>query len=934
MRSVHFYILMLYCSWTAIAMQAQEITYSVEHFSIDDGLPSNRVHSLLVHSSGYIWVGTNEGLRRFDGYKFQAIEVTRKKTPGSSQNKPGKTKDPVALIDKGSIYGLRELKSGNMILYAQETSFRDPVISAILFNPAEETVEVISDDTSQYVVNFTDFLNDPLERSLMVGSTDSIHQLLFCDKFRNEFKIEYKIPSRAVLSAVLHLNTGEQVDLSPLWSTIYGPQSPNANNLGKVIYVGGANGLFKVAIHKSLFQKIFWNELVTDWEFGNRCRSMIQVNKDTILMSVEDQGLYIYNLATNQVSLPGRTMSRDNNTAGIYRYFRHLEKGGNDNTIYGARLGGLMQYDVENDLVSMKNSISYYPMSASPIMKTKYLVSSGTKPTEYLFELFDLRTGEVGKIDFGPADEFLTMARPTFMLPDSDSTLFHATKSGLFYLDIKHQKVLHAYLDRNAPRKAYPFPVTYNLSGPHVWRVYLANDHKLWAAMDADGITTIDLKSGRTTYLSTDDGLSNNTVVGILPDAGGYWFSTFNGLSYYDTTSSVFHNFYTADGISHNEFNRFASLIDSSGRYYFGSMNGITAFYPDEVLPKQDTARLLISEILYYQQGDLLLSRTNYTDQPYEIIVPSRNRTMAIHLTMTELSDPAGNTFYYQLIPGRRPSPDEPWVPIQNHILRFDNLEAGDYALVLRGLSSKGILSNIVSVPIHVSEYFYRTWWFMCLVLCMVVSLVYLFYRMRLAQALRMERLRTRLSSDLHDDVGGLLSGVAFQMEALEHVVDQQHRSQVMRIAQSSRKAMERMRDTVWAIDARRQTLGDLKDRMLETAEEILSPLDIGCSIHTDPALTNLVLPSLAKHNLLLIYKEFIHNTVKHAEASHVDIRINKKGRDLQMTLLDNGIGLNANVGHSTGQGLKNMEMRAKKMNGTIRFLREKGFGVVVDVHV
>ncbi len=236
-----------------------------------------------------------------------------------------------------------------------------------------------------------------------------------------------------------------------------------------------------------------------------------------------------------------------------------------------------------------------------------------------------------------------------------------------------------------------------------------------------------------------------------------------------------------------------------------------------------------------------------------------------------------------------------------------------------------------MKIGIFVNEHFYKSWWFISLLAFILILIVYFIYNYRLQQAIRVERLRTRLSSDLHDDVGGLLSGVAYQMELLDRTVDEKHRPLIRRVAESSRTAMVRMRDVIWAIDARNSTWGDLRLRMWEYANEQLVPLGIDFKLTEKGLQPEIELTAELRHGLILIFKEFLTNSIKHAEATKIEVEVERNRGELTITLKDNGKGAELSR-ITTGQGLDNMRMRVEKMGGKIAMDGNQGFSVEIKL--
>ena len=909
--SVLLLMLGLTCS---VISYGQQASAQIEHYAVDAGLPTHQVSSVLQHSSGYLWVGTYQGLCRFDGHRFSLLRNVNISD----------------WIRTGTIYGLAEDSDGAIIMETMAPSRRGSERRYFRFDPVLQTSDSIS--LEMYRQLHGTAIHSSRDLHSHVDTIDQNLHYTYVDKSGNRLQQVGELGSLRPISAHLTLNTGEQIDLTDTWQTLPYASAPTGKNLGDVIYWGTPMGLIKVSVSRSPFDLILHVE-TQEWAYSSICRTMVDLNEDSLLVSVESQGLKVYNRNTAEV-FP----IADGNTALTKAYYRGMWNFDDAEVVYGAHHNDLIAINTAEDIVDVQFQHKHKILATCALDQNRILIGRRKGLLwEYTLEIAYLEEQTRELIEFENGDSLFTLARPTFIYAFSEKEVWYGTKSGLFVLNLAKPAIEVLFLPRSATRKVYPFPVKYTLDGPHAWVIHDSGDGKIWVGLDAAGINIIDRETFKVEHLSTSDGLPNNTVVGFLNDSTGIWISTFNGLSHVDTATMEFRNFYRANGIAHNEFNRFAFMIDRKGKYYFGSMNGITSFYPHEVLGSNTDLKLLVSEIAYYDNSarNLVVS-TNYPTGE-EIVIPSQNRSLDLGLALSDQNDPANNSFFYKLEPrtGGSSQSAMSWSALgKNSRLRFDNLEAGRYALRLKGLSSSGITSDEVIIPLRVREYFYRTWWFISLCLLMIGSILYGLHRMRMQQVIRMERLRTRLSSDLHDDVGGLLSGVALQMEVLESTVDDKNRRLVKRVAQSSRRAMEQMRDVVWAIDSRQETILDLKERMLEFADEVLSPAGIGYSVHMPGIPERTVLSTEVRHNLLLIFKEFANNTVKHADASKLGVTFEKSGRELLVQMHDDGRGLESTNGTGSGQGLKNMEMRTSRMNGHMEFQNHNGFGIRLRVPI
>ncbi|MCB0642121.1 MAG: hypothetical protein KDC44_10795 [Phaeodactylibacter sp.] len=206
------------------------------------------------------------------------------------------------------------------------------------------------------------------------------------------------------------------------------------------------------------------------------------------------------------------------------------------------------------------------------------------------------------------------------------------------------------------------------------------------------------------------------------------------------------------------------------------------------------------------------------------------------------------------------------------------------------------------------------------------LSLVIAFYKWQ--QTRLIQQLRNKISADLHDEVGGLLTGLAMQTELLEfQTKDPKNHQQLRRIAELSRKAMANMRDMVWAMDSEKDTWGSLIDRLYCHASEVLHPRNIELSIQTQSIQADEKIPTEQREHLYLIAKEALTNVAKHANASQVQISLQKTEYQFQMMIQDNGTAIQLNRG---GVGLESMKRRAREMGGQLKIAVQNGCQVAL----
>ena len=201
------------------------------------------------------------------------------------------------------------------------------------------------------------------------------------------------------------------------------------------------------------------------------------------------------------------------------------------------------------------------------------------------------------------------------------------------------------------------------------------------------------------------------------------------------------------------------------------------------------------------------------------------------------------------------------------------------------------------------------------------------YFRNKVQRAVQIERLRNKISSDLHDDVGSILTGLAMQTEILEHTLPEENKGRLSRITDMSRSAMSRMRDAVWAMDAQKDNWDSLVDRMNEFASETLTTKDIGFKIQQKGIDGQAKLSGELRQNLYLIFKEALTNILKHSDATATEILLDNTGAAFEMIIKDNGSLKEKNY-KTTGQGTKNMRTRAERIDGNLTSNYKDGFVV------
>ena len=199
---------------------------------------------------------------------------------------------------------------------------------------------------------------------------------------------------------------------------------------------------------------------------------------------------------------------------------------------------------------------------------------------------------------------------------------------------------------------------------------------------------------------------------------------------------------------------------------------------------------------------------------------------------------------------------------------------------------------------------------------------------------LELERVRTRIATDLHDDIGSSLSQIAILSEVVRQKVGQDHAAvtePLSQITTSSSELMDTMSDIVWAIDPHKDRLTDLTQRMRRFASDVLTSRNIDFDFHEPDAHHNLNLGADVRRQVFLVCKESINNIVRHSHCTQVYIEFRVNRDSLSLIIKDNGRGFDT-AHESDGHGLLSMEQRAKETGGTLQITSQPGEGTVITL--
>jgi signal transduction histidine kinase/ligand-binding sensor domain-containing protein len=273
-----------------------------------------------------------------------------------------------------------------------------------------------------------------------------------------------------------------------------------------------------------------------------------------------------------------------------------------------------------------------------------------------------------------------------------------------------------------------------------------------------------------------------------------------------------------------------------------------------------------------------------------------------------------------------------------NAAINLTNLSAGKYLLRVRAFfPSTSYPPAELSYSFEIRPPWWQTWWFRSVATLLIVGLLIIGSRFYYRRKLEMQKVilekqqaiekeRTRIATDMHDDLGAGLSRIKFLSQSIlnKKIKDEVVTVELEKITSFSDEMSEKMGEIIWALNEKNDTLADLVAYSRSYAVEYLANHHIECEANTPLHLPGTFITGEIRRNIFLSVKESLHNIVKHAQATRVFFSVHLN-ENMQIIIHDNGKGIDWNNLRAFSNGLQNIEKRMKEINGSVNFSNDKG---------
>lgn len=452
--------------------------------------------------------------------------------------------------------------------------------------------------------------------------------------------------------------------------------------------------------------------------------------------------------------------------------------------------------------------------------------------------------------------------------------------------------------------------------------IFIAEDKNqvVWLGSKKSGLIKLDYLHNQSSVINKSKGLSSNEVYGLIWENDSVaWISTANGLCRYNSQNNTFTNYFIENGLTDNEFNQNALYRHSTGLFYFGGINGINIINPRLFKPQMPVLNIFTAGINKWNQSDEVFKAVRDSSV---ILMKPEDHLLTFTFGLSDYNEAETNTFFYRI----KGFYNE-WISLGNqNQLRLEGLSPGEYNVEITGFNKAGMQAgSALLYKVKLEQIYYKTWWFYVLLACIIILLIFAYFRWHLNNINQKQKLRTQIASNLHDEVGSLLTSIIMSTDSARYSsssIDDKN-LKLEKISALSRNATNTMSDVLWSIDARNDYAGNLTDRMREHAEMMLFPLNIDLVFDFTETQQQKVIKADRRQQLYLIFKEAINNIAKHSRATFVKITYKQKGSNFELVIQNDYKATLVDLNSGSGQGLRNIKMRAQKISAQCTILTE-----------
>lgn len=954
---IHLLLMLLGSSFHSFAQK-----YHFINKNVADGLPQSQSTSFLQDEYGQLLIGTYGGLGIYDGVTIKKLD----KSNGLLSNYINQT----AINSKGDLYiahlnGLTKIAQHQTYQYEfpeQDQFFNTMLIDLndqvwlvlknelFLFKDGAliEFSEVIAHDNTfnskkDYIISIaltvegdllmttyyqgilkwdgkklTSILKNDLGLSIIKLIPDSKNDLLYLVDLKNIYTLDGQSKLKKIsippLKSEEYLNNFYIDSKNNFWM---------ATNLGGVYYKT-AHSHWEY-LH---FEKGFTSEQIHD---------IYEDNEHTIWLSSNGSGIF---------SFKNQSVTYYDDYSGFNANIMSIIEDRQKNILLVGNQGLFMLDNHQKikelfyqnqqirilDLLSLKNGDIYFATFLHGILKWdgQKLSSSFNRPIGIISSIFEHQA----KIFFSSYHQLFHFNKkeiieldfpfnPTSTISLEEDKILIATLNGLYIFNV----------DDNTYQKYT------EVDNNNILDLDQNKDYLFLGSLE-DGLYLLNKHTQEIKLITTEDGLSCNSVYSLLLDQHNQlWIGTGCGLDlikFKEDQSFSIKKMANYLGLGHIEANSKALFEDHEGKIWIGTNNKLFIYNPqkDQATHEVNNPPLLFESVQLFSKSiwasELNLPAIEHTDLPLNPIFRPQENHLTFHFKAVSLSQANNINYRYQLV-----GVDKDFTATKQTTVIYPNLSPGSYSFKVWASDLDGDFnhSQPIEFPFIINTPYWKTlyFWIGLLMLSIAITFGIMYYRNKWkqerliwAQQLREEaqdKVRQSTAEDFHDEIGNKLTRIKLLSSIAKiKVAKENHEAQniLSQIIDNIQQLFTGSKDIIWSLQPESNYLDEVIYKIQQNAEQLVENSTISFLTIQEQLdkSWNILLPMQWGRNILMIFKEALSNAIRHSNAQEITLQIKEDNDSITLELKDNGHGIPLNK--EKGNGLKNMQLRAQRIGGTL----------------
>ena len=487
--------------------------------------------------------------------------------------------------------------------------------------------------------------------------------------------------------------------------------------------------------------------------------------------------------------------------------------------------------------------------------------------------------------------------------------------------------------------------------------LYATLDGALWICYDQGGVGRI--KDSTFCRITTNEGLVNDNLRAVISDGEGWmWFVAVTAVFKVRESELADVAEGRATRVQPVRYGRdqglhvvlggtVGALVSHDGRLWLPLATNLAIIRPERqkqhpAPPPVSIEQILVDDRVVASDAASLPTPEGLPLESAALRLDPDHRRIDIECSALSFTAPGNIRYRYRMSPI-----DKDWSnPRTERRATYSRLPAGKYEFHMQACNGDGVWNETgATLAFTVDPFWWNTWWFRTAVVLVFTGAIFgtaryisvrrLQRRLRRAeQETAVERERARIARDIHDDFGGRLTRIVLlsSLVARDQTSPETNGQRVQEISDTARQLMKSLDETVWMVNPRNDNLPHLVSYVGEYAMKFLRTAEIDCELDLPDDPPQLPVRADVRHHLLLTIKEALTNIVRHAQATHVILRVAVAAGLLTIEVDDDGRGFTTGKSEPGADGLNNMRQRMEQIDGRLALKSQPGTGTKLSL--